>query len=78
MAAYPATLLTTDASPSRLLTSIDPLLPLGVLTKCLNAYTGTMCVPSISSATGSRPVEQKTQPEGFKPDDVGGQRDENH
>lgn len=40
MAAYPATLLTTDASPSRLLTSIDPLLPLGVLTKCLNAYTG--------------------------------------
>lgn len=40
MAAYPATLLTTDASPSRLLTSIDPLLPLGVLAKCLNAYTG--------------------------------------
>ncbi|CAL9690760.1 unnamed protein product [Knipowitschia caucasica] len=40
MAAYPATLLTTDASPSRLLTAIDPLLPLGVLAKCLNAYTG--------------------------------------
>ncbi|XP_072304222.1 lipase, hormone-sensitive a isoform X3 [Eucyclogobius newberryi] len=40
MAAYPATLLTTHASPSRLLTSIDPLLPLGVLAKCLNAYTG--------------------------------------
>ncbi|XP_056154737.1 lipase, hormone-sensitive a [Lampris incognitus] len=40
MAAYPATLLTTDASPSRLLTLIDPLLPLGVLTKCLNAYAG--------------------------------------
>uniref|UniRef100_A0A3Q1CYS5 Hormone-sensitive lipase n=1 Tax=Amphiprion ocellaris TaxID=80972 RepID=A0A3Q1CYS5_AMPOC len=40
MAAYPATLLTTDASPSRLLTSIDPLLPLGVLAKCLNAYAG--------------------------------------
>lgn len=40
MAAYPATLLTTDASPSRLLTLIDPLLPLGVLTKCLNAYVG--------------------------------------
>lgn len=41
MAAYPATLLTTDASPSRLLTLIDPLLPLGVLTKCVNAYAGT-------------------------------------
>ncbi|CAB1351235.1 unnamed protein product, partial [Coregonus sp. 'balchen'] len=40
MAAYPATLLTTDASPSRLLTLIDPLLPLGVLSKCLNAYAG--------------------------------------
>ncbi|KAM6904016.1 lipase, hormone-sensitive a isoform 1-T1 [Lycodopsis pacificus] len=40
MAAYPAILLTTDASPSRLLTLIDPLLPLGVLTKCINAYAG--------------------------------------
>ncbi|XP_071355910.1 lipase, hormone-sensitive a isoform X2 [Trachinotus anak] len=40
MAAYPATLLTTDASPSRLLTLIDPMLPLGVLAKCLNAYAG--------------------------------------
>ncbi|XP_026156939.1 lipase, hormone-sensitive a isoform X2 [Mastacembelus armatus] len=40
MAAYPATLLTTDASPSRLLTLIDPLLPLSVLTKCINAYAG--------------------------------------
>ncbi|XP_075868373.1 lipase, hormone-sensitive a isoform X2 [Nelusetta ayraudi] len=43
VAAYPATLLTTDASPSRLLTLIDPLLPLGVLTKCVNAYAGTDC-----------------------------------
>lgn len=41
MTAYPATLLTIDASPSRLLTLIDPLLPLGVLSKCLNAYAGT-------------------------------------
>ncbi|CAB1351234.1 unnamed protein product, partial [Coregonus sp. 'balchen'] len=40
MAAYPATLLTTDASPSRLLTFMDPMLPLGVLSKCLNAYAG--------------------------------------
>ncbi|XP_066531136.1 lipase, hormone-sensitive a isoform X2 [Hoplias malabaricus] len=43
MAAYPATLLTTDASPSRLLTLIDPLLPLSVLYKCINAYTGADC-----------------------------------
>ncbi|XP_062866885.1 lipase, hormone-sensitive a isoform X2 [Trichomycterus rosablanca] len=40
MAAYPATLLTMDASPSRLLTLIDPVLPLSVLNKCINAYTG--------------------------------------
>lgn len=40
MAAYPATLLTTDASPSRFLTLIDPMLPLSVLYKCVNAYTG--------------------------------------
>ncbi|XP_060721851.1 lipase, hormone-sensitive a [Tachysurus vachellii] len=40
MAAYPATLLTTDASPSRFLTLIDPVLPLSVLYKCVNAYTG--------------------------------------
>ncbi|XP_028679686.1 hormone-sensitive lipase [Erpetoichthys calabaricus] len=40
MAAYPATLLTATASPSRLLTLMDPLLPLSVLSKCLNAYAG--------------------------------------
>ncbi|KAL2077262.1 hypothetical protein ACEWY4_026766 [Coilia grayii] len=38
MAAYPAMLLTLDVSPSRLLTLIDPMLPLGVLCKCINAY----------------------------------------
>uniref|UniRef100_A0A9J7XEB0 Hormone-sensitive lipase n=1 Tax=Cyprinus carpio carpio TaxID=630221 RepID=A0A9J7XEB0_CYPCA len=43
VAAYPATLLTTDASPSRLLTLIDPLLPLSVLYKCIDAYAGTSC-----------------------------------
>lgn len=43
MAAYPATLLTADASPSRLLTLIDPMLPLGVLCKCMNAYAGAEC-----------------------------------
>ncbi|XP_030068553.1 hormone-sensitive lipase isoform X1 [Microcaecilia unicolor] len=41
MAAYPATLLQATASPSRLLTLMDPLLPLSVLSKCLNAYSGT-------------------------------------
>ncbi|KAB5517892.1 hypothetical protein PHYPO_G00172670 [Pangasianodon hypophthalmus] len=44
MAAYPATLLTTDASPSRFLTLIDPVLPLSVLYKCVSAYTGMDCV----------------------------------
>ncbi|KAF7660037.1 hypothetical protein LDENG_00289500 [Lucifuga dentata] len=52
MAAYPATLLTTDASPSRLLTLIDPLLPLGVLTKCLNAYAGSDS-QTVQAAVGS-------------------------
>lgn len=50
MAAYPATLLTTDASPSRLLTLIDPLLPLGVLTKCINAYAGTCVCARVPTA----------------------------
>ncbi len=40
VAAYPATLLTVYASPSRLLTLIDPLLPLSVLSRCLSAYAG--------------------------------------
>ncbi|XP_016301400.1 hormone-sensitive lipase-like isoform X1 [Sinocyclocheilus anshuiensis] len=41
VAAYPATLLTVYASPSRLLTLMDPLLPLSVLARCLSAYAGT-------------------------------------
>ncbi|XP_032084318.1 hormone-sensitive lipase isoform X2 [Thamnophis elegans] len=40
MAAYPVTLLEIAASPSRLLTLLDPLLPLSVLCKCLSAYAG--------------------------------------
>lgn len=47
VAAYPATLLTAYASPSRLLTLMDPLLPLSVLSRCLSAYAGlrvSMCV----------------------------------
>ncbi|ETE60069.1 Hormone-sensitive lipase, partial [Ophiophagus hannah] len=40
MAAYPVTLLEAAASPSRLLTLLDPLLPLSVLCKCLSAYAG--------------------------------------
>uniref|UniRef100_A0A8C7S597 Lipase, hormone-sensitive b n=1 Tax=Oncorhynchus mykiss TaxID=8022 RepID=A0A8C7S597_ONCMY len=38
VAAYPAILLTAYASPSRLLTLFDPLLPLSVLSRCLSAY----------------------------------------
>lgn len=45
VAAYPATLLTAYASPSRLLTLMDPLLPLSVLSRCLSAYAGLcLCV----------------------------------
>ncbi|XP_019062924.1 hormone-sensitive lipase [Fukomys damarensis] len=40
MAAYPATTLQSAASPSRLLSLIDPLLPLSVLSKCVSAYAG--------------------------------------
>ncbi|KAI5620849.1 hormone-sensitive lipase isoform X2 [Silurus asotus] len=40
MAAYPAIMLTTCASPSRLLSLMDPLLPLSVLSRCLSAYAG--------------------------------------
>ncbi|XP_062031842.1 hormone-sensitive lipase isoform X1 [Lepus europaeus] len=40
MAAYPATLLQSAASPSRLLSLMDPLLPLSVLSKCVSAYAG--------------------------------------
>ncbi|XP_023560281.1 hormone-sensitive lipase isoform X2 [Octodon degus] len=40
MAAYPATMLQTAASPSRLLSLMDPLLPLSVLSKCVTAYAG--------------------------------------
>ncbi|XP_054855795.1 hormone-sensitive lipase isoform X2 [Eublepharis macularius] len=40
MVAYPATLMQATASPSRLLTLLDPLLPLSVLCKCLSAYAG--------------------------------------
>lgn len=40
MAAYPATMLQSTASPSRLLSLIDPLLPLSVLSRCVSAYAG--------------------------------------
>lgn len=53
VAAYPATLLTAYASPSRLLTLMDPLLPLSVLSRCLSAYAG-LCLrrcPSVSKHT---------------------------
>lgn len=53
MAAYPATLLTTDASPSRFLTLIDPVLPLSVLYKCVDAYTGKTTITSYLSGSWS-------------------------
>ncbi|CAL8247495.1 unnamed protein product [Lota lota] len=53
VAAYPATLLTAYASPSRLLTLMDPLLPLSVLSRCLAAYAG-VC----SAEQTEQPVEK--------------------
>lgn len=40
MAAYPVTTLQPSVSPSRLLSLMDPLLPLSVLSKCVSAYSG--------------------------------------
>ncbi|XP_062454740.1 hormone-sensitive lipase [Rhea pennata] len=40
VAAYPVTMVQAAVSPSRLLTLLDPLLPLSVLCKCLSAYAG--------------------------------------
>lgn len=79
MAAYPATLLTTDASPSRLLTLIDPLLPLGVLSRCINAYAGkwaglrgsfSPAEPSGAAGAERRSARRIT----CKRDDEGGER----
>ncbi|XP_064613572.1 hormone-sensitive lipase-like [Liolophura sinensis] len=41
MAAYTPTLVQYTPSPSRLLSLMDPLLPLGILSRCLAAYAGT-------------------------------------
>ncbi|KAM9807277.1 hormone-sensitive lipase isoform X1 [Syngnathus typhle] len=40
VATYPALLLTAYASPSRLLSLMDPMVPLSVLSRCVSAYTG--------------------------------------
>ncbi|KAK6323510.1 hypothetical protein J4Q44_G00058490 [Coregonus suidteri] len=69
MAAYPATLLTTDASPSRLLTFMDPMLPLGVLSKCLNAYAGvdSQVVQPTKGTSTLYALGPRDYPEGFEP-----------
>ncbi|XP_051901453.1 hormone-sensitive lipase isoform X2 [Pristis pectinata] len=56
MVAYPATLLQATASPSRLLTFIDPLLPLSVLSRCLGAYAGLE--PADGSPSSSSSLEK--------------------
>ncbi|XP_044290922.1 hormone-sensitive lipase isoform X1 [Varanus komodoensis] len=56
MAAYPVTLLQAVASPSRLLTLFDPLLPLSVLCKCLNAYAGIEEEPEDSALVKLSPM----------------------
>lgn len=54
MAAYPATMLQSTASPSRLLSLMDPLLPLSVLCKCVSAYAGKAHPPPHSWDWGGR------------------------
>ncbi|XP_036411501.1 hormone-sensitive lipase-like isoform X1 [Megalops cyprinoides] len=61
MVAYPATLLTTFASPSRLLTLIDPMLPLSVLSKCISAYAGTEPWVGASQEEGGAENTDSTQ-----------------
>ncbi|KAH3825889.1 hypothetical protein DPMN_127773 [Dreissena polymorpha] len=40
MAAYPTTMVQYEPSPARLMSMIDPLLPVGILTRVLAAYSG--------------------------------------
>ncbi|KAF0024457.1 hypothetical protein F2P81_023259 [Scophthalmus maximus] len=51
MAAYPATLLTTAASPSRLLTLIDPLLPLGADCQVVQPAVGSGSLSTLGRDT---------------------------
>lgn len=53
MAAYPVTLVRAAASPSRLLTLLDPLLPLSVLCKCLSAYAGRGGLQGLAGGWGA-------------------------
>lgn len=55
MAAYPATMLQSTASPSRLLSLMDPLLPLSVLCKCVSAYAGKAHPPTAGTGGGRIP-----------------------
>ena len=41
-------------SPSRLLTLLDPLLPIGILTQCLASYTGTSTNENESGSTAKQ------------------------
>ena len=54
---YPTTLVKTDISPSRLLSVMDPVLPIGILISCLNAYTDN--VPSKEKMEKRKEVRDK-------------------
>ena len=41
LGAYPALKISLDLSPARCLSVMDPLLPIGTLRACLNAYRGS-------------------------------------
>ena len=54
---YPTTLVKIEISPPRLLSVMDPVLPIGVLISCLNAYTNN--VPSKSVMEKRRGVRDE-------------------
>ncbi|XP_065174967.1 hormone-sensitive lipase-like isoform X1 [Sycon ciliatum] len=52
LGAYPALKISLDLSPARCLSVMDPLLPIGTLRACLNAYRGSGSTPEYHPNTG--------------------------
>ncbi|XP_065183811.1 hormone-sensitive lipase-like isoform X1 [Sycon ciliatum] len=52
LGAYPALKISLDLSPARCLSVMDPLLPIGTLRACLNAYRGSGSTPEYNPNTG--------------------------
>ncbi|XP_067172949.1 hormone-sensitive lipase isoform X2 [Apteryx mantelli] len=62
VAAYPVTMVQAAVSPSRLLSLLDPLLPLGVLCQCLGAYAGAEAseAPALEKLSPGRLLRRDT------------------